>query len=268
MPTSTMSVQTTNQLKNGEVIKITAETFPAAAREACANRFVRDGVTLEQARLDVNTSIDGIAHMMAAVNGRLEVAETQYAQEQADDPPLRKKRDDAAAELSQRWSDVKSQVIRRFGSSSPREYGLEGDTPTTPDALSRQTANAVKLLRAKPRSHASKLGEFTTAGAADHLEEAENVLSSTLSAVTTETKELQDALGRRDAAMAEWSNVYQACATLLEGYLRLGGRTDLADRVRPTVRRASGLELTPPATNAGTTPPAPPEAPPAEPTPT
>lgn len=268
MPTSTMSVQTTNQLKNGEVIKITAETFPADTRDACANRLVSEAFTLEQARLTVNASIEGIARMMAAANTRLETAENEYAHEQSDDPPLRKKRDDAAAELGQRWSDVKSQLVRRFGPTAPREYGLEGDLPATPDALARQTANAVKLLRAKPRTHASRLGEFTTTGAADHLEEAESILSATLTAVTTETKELQDALGRRDAAATDWTSVYQACATLLEGYLRLGGRTDLADRVRPTIRRASGLEPTPPPTDAGTTPPAtPPEAPPSQPTP-
>lgn len=265
MATSTMSVQTTNQLKNGEVIQITAETFPAAARDACAVRFVSDDTSLEQARANVNASIDGIARMVAGANVRLEKAESDYASEQADDPPIRKKRDDASAELSQRWGDVKTQVVRRFGAEAPREYGLEGELPATPDALAKQTANAVKLLRAKPRTHGSRLGEFTTGGAADHLEESQMVLSSTLAAITAETKELQDALGNRDVAAAEWTRVYQGCATLLEGYLRLGGRTDLADRVRPTVRRANGLELTPPVpADPGTTPPA---TPPATPTP-
>lgn len=252
MTTSTMSTQTTNQLKSGEVIRITAATFPAVAREACAGRLVSDDTSLDQARLTINASIDGIARMMAAANKSLESAENHYAVEQADDPPLRKKRDDAASDLSQRWSEVKSHLVRRFGSTSPREYGLEGELPPTPDALARQSANAIKLLRAKPRSHSSMLGEFTTGGAADYLEEAESLLSETLKAVTVETKELHDALGRRDAAVVEWTNVYQACATLLEGFLRLGGRADLAERVRPTVRRASGLEPTPPPADPGT----------------
>jgi len=245
MSTSTISVQTTNQLKNGDVIKITAERFPAAARQACAVRMVSADVPLEQALGTLNASIAGIATMMGAANTALEKAEGDYAGEQADDPPVRKARDDANADLAQRWSDVKTQVVRRFGVDAPREFGLEGELPGTPDALAKQSKNAVKLLRDKPRTHASKLGEFTTTGAADHLEEGQTVLSDALKRVTTEAKELQDSLGVRDEAASEWTNVYQACATLLEGYLRLGGRLDLADRVRPTVRRAIGLELSP-----------------------
>lgn len=265
MTTSTMSTQTTNKLKNGEVIRITAEQFPTAARDACAARMVSPDFTLENATVTVNASIAGIVRMMTAVNAKLEHAESDYASEQADDPPARKRRDDANADLVQRWSEVKSQLTRRFGDASPREFGLEGELPATPDALAKQAGNAIKLLRAKPRTHASKLGEFTTAGAADHLEEAQVALSNALAEVTAESKQLQDALGIRDRAAAEWTNVYQSCATLLEGYLRLGGRTDLADRVRPTARRAIGLELTPPApSDPG---PADPVTPPADPAP-
>jgi hypothetical protein len=264
MTTSTMSTQTTNRLKNGDVIRITAEHFPPAARDVCGARMVSADLTLEKATEIVADSIAGIARMMGASNTKLERSEYDYASEQADDPPARKKRDDANADLAQRWAEVKGHLTRRFGDTTPREYGLEGELPATPDALAKQTANAVQLLRAKPRTHTSKLGEFTTAAAADHLEEAQIALASALAAVTTESKQLQDALGLRDAAMAEWTNVYQSCATLLEGYLRLGGRTDLADRVRPTVRRASGLDLTPPApTDPGPAQPGPTEPAPA-----
>ena len=245
MPTSTMSVQITNQLKNGEVIKITAERFPPAARQACAVRMVTPEVALEQALATVSASIAGIAVMMGVANAKLEKAETDYAGEQADDPPVRKARDDAYSDLAQRWSEAKAQLVRSFGADAPREYGLEGELPGTPDALAKQSKNAIKLLREKPRAHATKLGEFKTTAAADYLEEAQSVLTAALQDITREAKELQDALGVRDTVAAEWREVYQACATLLEGYLRLGGRLDLAERVRPTVRRASGLELTP-----------------------
>ena len=266
MTTSTMSTQTTNQLKNGEVIRITAEHFPEAARDACAARMVSADVTLEKATATVSDSIAAIARMVAAMNAKLEKAENDYASEQADDPPARKRRDDGNADLAVRWAEVKGHLARRFGEATPREYGLEGELPSTPDALAKQTANAIKLLRAKPRTHTSRLGEFTTAGAADHLEEAQIALSNALVGVTTESKQLQDALGIRDTIAAEWTNVYQSCATLLEGYLRLGGRTDLADRVRPTVRRASGLDLAPPVPSEPG--PSEPTMPPAPPTPT
>lgn len=251
MPTSTMSTQTTNQLKNGEQIRVTAETFPADARDEAAKRLAAEG-SLDDARNIVGSGIASIARLITGANARLEAAESAYSSEQADDAPVRKNRDDAAREVGERWSEVKAQVMRRLGATAPREYGLEGELPATPDALSTQAANVVKLLREKPRAHTSRLGEFTTMAAADYLEEAQVVLATALTAVRTEAKELQDALGRRDAATAEWSDSYQASATLLEGYLRLGRRLDLAERVRPTARRAAGLDV--PATPSEPTP--------------
>lgn len=188
-----MSNQTTNQLKNGQQIRITADTFPAAAREEAAKR-IGDGGSLDDARANVDASITNIARLIAGANARLEAAENAYTSEQADDPPVRKARDDAAKEVAERWGDVKVQITRRFGATVPREYGFEGELPSTPDALSTQAANAVRLLREKPRSHTSRLGEFTTTAAADYLEEAQESLATVLNAVKTETKELQDAL--------------------------------------------------------------------------
>ena len=257
MTTSTMSSQSTTQLKNGQTIQITAETFPSNARAECATRLTGDGLSAEQARSLVDANIAGIARMMAAANAQLEAAENAYAQEQADDPAARKQRDDAASELSLRRSDVRTQVVRRFGPLAAREYGLEGEPPTNPDALAKQAANTIKLLRAAPKAHTSPLGNFTTAAAADYLEEAQVALATALNAVTTETKELQDSLGLRDAAVAHWTNIYQSAATLLEGFLRLGGRPELAERVRPTARRSKGLELNPATPTDPTPAPAP-----------
>jgi len=139
MATSTMSTQTTNQLKNGEQIRVTAETFPPDAREEAAKRLATGG-DLEEARAVVNEAIAGIARSIGAANANLEATENAYASEQADDPPVRKQRDDVYAELAQRWTDVKTQIARRFGTAAVREYGLEGELPATPDALSKQTA--------------------------------------------------------------------------------------------------------------------------------
>ncbi|MBI2378141.1 MAG: hypothetical protein HYV07_29335 [Deltaproteobacteria bacterium] len=47
---------------------------------------------------------------------------------------------------------------------------------------------------------------------------------------------------RRDRAVEAWVECYQRVATTLEGLFRLGGRADLADRVRPTARAAAGEE--------------------------
>jgi hypothetical protein len=202
--------------------------------------------------------------MMAAINAKLEKAENDYASEQADDPPARKKRDDANADLAAALDRGQSAISPAVSAARRRASSdWRANCPPRPMHLRNKRRMRSSSCALSPATHTSKLGEFTTAGAADHLEEAQVALSNALAGVTAESKQLQDALGSRDTAAAEWTNVYQSCATLLEGYLRLGGRTDLADSVRPTVRRASGLELTPPApTDSGPTEPATPPAPP------
>jgi hypothetical protein len=46
----------------------------------------------------------------------------------------------------------------------------------------------------------------------------------------------------RDRAVAAWSDAYQGTATALEGFYRCAGWKELAEKVRPTVRKLRGEE--------------------------
>jgi hypothetical protein len=55
-----------------------------------------------------------------------------------------------------------------------------------------------------------------------------------------EARELEDAYSLRDRAIAAWSDAYQGTATALEGLYRRAGRKDLAEKVRPNLRKLRG----------------------------
>jgi hypothetical protein len=58
-----------------------------------------------------------------------------------------------------------------------------------------------------------------------------------------EEREAEQALTKRDAAVAAFEPVYTGVAEIAAGLLELAGQGELAGRVKPTVRRRAGLDL-------------------------
>ncbi|HEX2956927.1 MAG TPA: hypothetical protein VHO70_08840 [Chitinispirillaceae bacterium] len=69
--------------------------------------------------------------------------------------------------------------------------------------------------------------------------------ANTLRNIKREEKELELAVKDRDISITNWQKVFSASATIFAEILKLGGRNDLAERVRPTARRVSGTEEPP-----------------------
>jgi hypothetical protein len=76
---------------------------------------------------------------------------------------------------------------------------------------------------------------------ADSLATHAEALRTTLGDVKREEREAQLTLQRRNAATTAWNATYQRVADTRTGLFELAGRTELADRVRPTARRRAGL---------------------------
>jgi len=62
-----------------------------------------------------------------------------------------------------------------------------------------------------------------------------------LSAVEREKREAQLTQGAKNNAMTEWASTYSPVADGAAAFFAIGGRADLAQRVRPTARRRAGL---------------------------
>jgi hypothetical protein len=61
--------------------------------------------------------------------------------------------------------------------------------------------------------------------------------------------------------MEEHDQVFRACTRILSGFFVLGGRRDLAERVRPSVRRRRQPAVPPEGEGETTAPPEPPAEP-------
>ena len=109
------------------------------------------------------------------------------------------------------------------------------------------------LAKGAPKAPAKKGRKLDFAALAEDLEVHIAALHAALQHVKREEREAEQALTKRDAAVAAFEPVYTGIADVAAGLLELAGQGDLASRVKPTVRRRAGLDLP--------TEPAAPEAP-------
>ena len=99
----------------------------------------------------------------------------------------------------------------------------------------------MQLVENTPIQLTSAFGaSFDSAAAASSLKAKATILDGLVADDDREARELEDAHALRDRAVAEWSDAYQGTATTLEGLYRRAGRKELAEKVRPTVRKLRG----------------------------
>lgn len=187
-----------------------------------------------------------LAAMLTSATDALEVAELAYAAEQADDVAPRATRDKANEKLLALMVKLGSTLEDAMGADAVKSYGLAGDTPRTPKALSSYVGNVVNLMKKKPADVTTEVGgKFSTAATVAILQARKAELDAALKDVDREAREFEGSLGKRDQAMERWTDAYQGIASTLTGLFRLAGRKDLAERVRPTSRTISGEDSGP-----------------------
>ena len=70
-------------------------------------------------------------------------------------------------------------------------------------------------------------------------------LKGALDNVKREERNYQYALANRDKKLENWQTIYTCVASISSALFQLGGRKDLADRVRPTTRKQNGTTEVP-----------------------
>lgn len=220
---------------------------------------------------EVRHLIDALTAHLVRKSDAMEAAEGVYTREQGDDPKVRHKRDTAATALATVIAGFREALRGTFGADAVELYGLRGTTPVRPDLLLDTGANAVRLLREHPAPAPLKSWmALDVAALADELEVHVEALRTALAETADEERELHLAKTARDAAVEEWTRFYPGIGAMLEGLYRIAGRADLAERIRPTRRRAEGHEAgsfddaaEPPLTEPATPPETPAEPEPA-----
>lgn len=210
---------------------------PALAAQAVLAQGQDDAPSAE----DFAAMFESLAAMLSSAAGGLEQAALDHSAEQADDIAPRTARDKTADALLSLMVQLRATVETALGSAGLATYGLEGDTPRLPKALSSHAANVTALLAKAPVEVTTDLGTtFSSTAAITALTARKSQLDTALADVDREARELEDALGKRNQAIARWTDTYQGAANTLTGLFRLAGRNDLAERVRPTSRTLSG----------------------------
>jgi hypothetical protein len=237
-----LSVQVQNQLRVSDKVIAAARTHgpkiaPLLAAQAKEVQGVQTKATTEAYEAVFSALADGLAQDANA----LREAELAYYAEKADDAPVRAARDASATDLGSLLSLLRSTIESTLGAPALRTYGLEGEVPRTPSKLLNHAKNVLQQLASNEKTVTTALGTtFDTIPAAKAIKTKIDALAGHIDDDNREARELEDALTRRNRAMDAWTEGYQGTASALEGLFRRGGYKELADRVRPTQRKARG----------------------------
>lgn len=178
---------------------------------------------------------------MKSANEALFEAESDLAQERADDGDHREARDLAAVTMYEAIVKARS-LMEAVGAGRSVRYGMDGTVPQVPSSLLSFARNAVDSLRGAGESMGTLGLDVDTAKLADKLQPALDGLADAVDTMAAEDREAEAALVERNKVLEDWERTYRAVARILEGTYRLAGEDELADRIRPTMRRASGVD--------------------------
>lgn len=200
-----------------------------------------------EATVDLNPLVNGLTFCLKNVTRKMAETDLFVGEEIADDPQYRESRDSEQAALRSEYISIKDLLSSVFGDSIVSKYGLNGETPTNTELLLPASKNVSILLKKNPLPVPLKKGipQIDSAALALNLDEKIDRLEAALRNVKREEKELELAVRDRDISIVAWQKIYSSSAIIFAEILKLGGRNDLAERVRPTARKLSGSEEPP-----------------------
>lgn len=241
---STISEQLQNRVLVSEKVVASARTHGAKIAAILAEQALAvEGPSTLATVHAFQAVIFSLANGLEVATKTMRTTEQAVAAEKADDAPIRTKRNEVVGTLTNILVRLRSSIDEHLGPDGLKSYGLVGETSRVPRKVLEQAQNVVQLLERAPVKLSSGWGtSFDSAAAAALLRNETTALDGLIADEDREARELDDAFAARDRAVAEWSNVYQGTATALEGLYRRAGWRELADKVRPTVRRVRGEE--------------------------
>lgn len=237
-----LSEQVQNQIRVSDKVVASARTHAGVIAKALAEEAVKVQGPLTEATPKVYHALlaalaDGLAHSTRALRD----TEQALAAERADDVPVRASRDGATSALSALLGLLRRTIEDHLGATALAQYGLASESPRVPAKLVEYAKNVVRLLDESPVVVVSPLGStFDSNVASQAVTKQCNGLALAVEDDHREARELETALANRDRAGEAWSETYQGTAGVLEGFYRLAGWKELAEKVRPTQRKLRG----------------------------
>ncbi len=214
--------------------------------------------------LTVQGFLAALEDSLSRYGDALIAADETQAAELADDGGYRARRETCIQELRNYLGSLRDLIARNYSAEVAIAYGLAVALPEDAQLLLNTTKNAAKLLRSRPLTELprNKSLKLDPIAAADDLDAHHVALAKSLDDVEREKREGQVTLSAKDAQIARWPVVYSGTADAAAALFVLGGRPELAEKVRPTARRRAGTpEAEDTTTPAGGDTPVPPEEP-------
>lgn len=187
--------------------------------------------------------------LLIARESAVVAADEAHLAEVMDDRDPRRRRNLAAAEVRRVLVGIRRAAAGFFGTEEAAEVlNLEGLTSRDPVTLHRQATRVMERLRdpalVLPPSQLS--GEAPDReGWAARLEPALAALKETNDAVGEEDREAELTLAAKRAALADHDQDVSALLRIVQGFLQLGDRRDLAEEVRPARLRRRARAASP-----------------------
>ncbi|MGM0557089.1 MAG: hypothetical protein ACQEVA_11970 [Myxococcota bacterium] len=178
---------------------------------------------------------------IVAANESLYAAEAKLAKERADDGRWRIERDEAALEMYGGIVRART-LVESSDNADTTRFGMPGTTPQVASNLLPYARNAVESLRDMAEPLGTLGASIASEAIADDLQPSLDRLRAAVEAMDAEERQAEAAIVARDVALDDWERIYRAVARVLEGLYRRAGEDELADRIRPTMRRASGVD--------------------------
>lgn len=212
-------------------------------------------------KLTVVGFIDALGAHLQRRSDALVSADKAHAAELADDDAPRAAREEGVSEIRGYFVSLRTNLTSNYGPAVASAYGVDAALPDDAAALANLAGKVEHLLRTRPLTEAPKRQslKLDPIAAADDLKALGDGLRKTLGDIEREKREAQLTLNGKNEAMAAWGPAYQGVADAVAALFVIGGRADLADKVRPTARRRAGLpeaEDTPPVQAPPVEPPA------------
>ncbi len=201
--------------------------------------FLPEGVTLP----DIALVLQILTSILTKASEKLTDVSWQRRDEGMVDKEARSQRDAAAQTLRPKVRHVSDCLFNAFGEEAPASFGVE-TIETVPMALHDQVVHLDRHLR-KPEALERKPQVGITidlVALADSLEPEKTVLGDSLDTLTAEERATEAALIEKDRLVDDIRRLYVAAAKVIEGFYRLAGLDEEAERLRLTVRRRSAGE--------------------------
>jgi len=230
------SKQITDREKSALAVVSVGETqaeATGAALEALLKPHLAKGETLPSMALVLTL----ISRALDTSKTRMVTADAAHEAELGDDEPVRRARDEAASNLSDKIVELREVITGVYGAAAASTV-FSGPTPEDPVVLSRFAGEvATQLGKIKLPAPRIKGAKLDTAETVSGLQEHRALLDTQLKGVARELREAQATLDAKTKAMAAYDEVFAGAATAMTGLLRFAGEKELAAKVRPSTRR-------------------------------